>query len=399
VFFGMAGYDLSELTLLIVLIVAPLAIVTGFFGLEVLPGLRALRSDLTTNGRPSAVVVIPAHDEEAVIGRTVADLRCETGEEATILVVADNCTDRTAELARAAGASVIVRNEPERRGKGFALAAAREHLRASEPEVVIVMDADCRLDRASLVAVAANAVRSLRPCQAVNLLEPDLKAPPLVQISSFAFMIKNLVRQRGLQRLAERAHLTGTGMALPWRIFADTNLGGSNIVEDLALGLELAARAAPPAFIEAATVWSPAAPARGTLVQRRRWEGGYLATALRTAPGALMRSLLRADARGLCAALDLCIPPLALLVLLNAAALAIALIAMLFGSAAWPPIALLTIGFVAAAAVGLAWAREGRRFASGATLLRLPFYILWKVPLYAGMLMRGAPREWLRTGR
>ena len=101
-------------------------------------------------------------------------------------------------------------------------------------------------------------------------------------------MIKNLVRQRALQRLAGRAHLTGTGMALPWPIFEQANLGGSNIVEDLALGLELAERSAPPMLVEEATVWSPAASAGGTLVQRRRWEGGFLATMLKTAPGALV---------------------------------------------------------------------------------------------------------------
>jgi hypothetical protein len=133
----------------------------------------------------------------------------------------------------------------------------------------------------------ASAKDSGRPAQAVNLLAPDLAASPLVQLSTFAFMIKNLIRQRGLQRLAGRAHLTGTGMALPWNLFASANLGGSNIVEDLALGLELADRATAPKLVSRATVWSPAASESGTLVQRSRWEGGYLATALKTAPAAL----------------------------------------------------------------------------------------------------------------
>src|SRR5206468_6046350 len=172
----------------------------------------------------------------------------------------------------------------------YALAAAREHLRGKRVDVVVVLDADCRIDADSLHALIATAGQAARPCQAVNLLAPDLSAGPLVQISSFAFMIKNLVRQRALQRLAGRGHLTGTGMALPWSIFEQANVGGANIVEDLALGLELAERSAPPTLVEQATVWSPAASAGGTLVQRRRWEGGFLATMLQTAPGALVRS-------------------------------------------------------------------------------------------------------------
>lgn len=389
---------MSGLTIMIALILAPLVIVTGFFALEVLAGLIPLRHLESSPGEASAVIAVPAHDEEQVIGQTVAEI-CKAAPALRLLVVADNCADRTAEVARSAGAEVIVRDEPERRGKGFALAAARDHLRNNPPDVVIVIDADCQIDGASLDALVAAAAGSARPCQSVNLLRPDLKAPPLVQLSTFAFMIKNLVRQRGLQRLGGRAHLTGTGMALPWTIFGTANLGDSNIVEDLALGLELAERATPPMLVESATIWSPAASAGGTLVQRRRWEGGYLATALKVAPAAFARSLVRADVRGLCAALDLSVPPLALLAMLNAAALALALAAFLLGAAAWSAIVLFIVGLLAAAAVVLAWWREGRRFASGATLLRLPLYVLWKLPLYAGMLLKGAPKEWLRSGR
>jgi cellulose synthase/poly-beta-1,6-N-acetylglucosamine synthase-like glycosyltransferase len=385
------------ITLVIVAILAPIVLLTAFFALEAFAGMSALRSSFAADGPAKGVVVIPAHDEEAVIGCTVGDLVREAGKHVPILVVADNCTDGTAAAARAAGATVVVRDDRERRGKGFALAAAREHLRADPPDVVIVLDADCRLD--GLSALAPAAVASARPCQAVNLLAPDLTAPPLVQISTFAFMIKNLVRQRGLQRLAGRVHLTGTGMALPWPIFEGANLGGANIVEDLALGLELAERAKPAMLVEEATVWSPAASEGGTLVQRRRWEGGYIATALNTAPRLLASSIGRADLKGLWGALDLCVPPLALLFVLNFLAFIAALAGAIIGASIWPLLAQAAVGLLALAAVALAWVREGRRFASGATLLRLPMYVLWKLPLYLGLARRGAPKEWLRSGR
>jgi cellulose synthase/poly-beta-1,6-N-acetylglucosamine synthase-like glycosyltransferase len=397
---SLAGGSLIGLTFLTFVLLAPVVVLTGFFALEIFTGLRAFRSERCADlAGATGVIIIPAHDEEAVIERAIRDTIREAGSDIRLLVVADNCTDRTAELAQSAGASVLVRNDPMHRGKGFALAAAREHLRANPADVVIVLDADCRIDAVSVRALLACASRTARPCQAVNLLAPDLSASPLVQISSFAFMIKNLVRQRALQRLAGRAHLTGTGMALPWPIFDHADLGGSNIVEDLALGLELAERAAPPLLVEEATVWSPAASAGGTLVQRRRWEGGFLATMLKTAPRALMRSLRRADARGLCAALDLCIPPLALLVMLNGLALLLALLLVLLGGMAWPAFVQSVIGILAAGAVTLAWLKEGRRFASAATLLRLPFYVLWKLPMYVGLARSGAPKDWLRTGR
>jgi cellulose synthase/poly-beta-1,6-N-acetylglucosamine synthase-like glycosyltransferase len=391
---------LIGITLLSAAILAPLVIVTAFFALEMLVGLRPLRSAAQAEAAGvSAVIVIPAHDEEVVIEATIRAALAEAAGEIGLLVVADNCTDRTADLARSAGAGVLVRDDPDHRGKGFALAAAREHLRSGPPDVMVVLDADCRIDGQSLRALVGCAARAGRPCQAINLLAPDLKAGPLVQLSSYAFMVKNLIRQRALQRLAHRAHLTGTGMALPWRVFETANLGGSNIVEDLALGLELADRAAPPMLVEGATVWSPAASASGTLTQRRRWEGGFLATMLKTAPAALARSLRRGDGRGLCAALDLCIPPLALLFLLNAAALLLSGLGVLAGGAAWPILGQIAVGAVAAIAVVLAWFREGRRFASAGTLLRLPLYVVWKLPMYVGLARRGAPEDWLRSGR
>ena len=384
---------------LVWVILVPIVTITGYFALEIFTGLSPLRRRPTGQRPAKITIVIPAHDEEAVIGMTVMGLLREAPSGFQLLVIADNCSDSTGEVARAAGAEVCIRDDPDHRGKGFALAAARQQLRASPPDVVIVMDADCRVDRSSLEALSGAASATARPCQAVNLLTPDLSASPMVQISTFAFMIKNLVRQRGLQRLAGRAHLTGTGMALPWAAFATADLGGSNIVEDVALGLDLADRSLPPLLVEGANVWSPPASASGTIVQRRRWEGGYLGVALKTGPRALFRSISQADLKGFCAALNIMVPPLALLALINLLTFILVTGAAVFARSTGPLLAQLCSGLLAFAALTLAWIKEGRAYASGTTLLRLPAYVLWKLPMYLGLVRRGAPKEWLRTGR
>ena len=384
---------------IIVIVVAPIVVITAFFSMEVLAGLRPLRMTQADGPAPRTAIVVPAHDEEGVIAETVASLVGAASSDTFVLVVADNCSDGTAKIAEAAGAGVIERDEPQRRGKGFALAAARDALRSDPPEVVMIIDADCTIDARSIEALSRAAAVTGRPCQAVYLLTPDLAASPTLQISNFAFLIKNLVRQRGLQRLAGRAHLTGTGMALPWELFDTSDLGGSNIVEDLALGLELASRKLPPMLREDAIVWSRPASDRETLNQRRRWEGGYMTTAVQVAPRAFARSLGAGDVKGLFAALDLSVPPLALLVMLNCAALLLGIAAMALGGTSWLLVLQVTVGALAGLALALAWAREGRRFVSAGSLARLPLYLLWKLPLYAGLARRGAPKEWQRTGR
>ena len=131
------------------ILLAPFAVLTAFFLVEVLVGLRRAIRDLAPPSPASTVIVVPAHDEAAVIGETLQSLADALGPNMRVVVVADNCTDSTAALARAAGVEVVERHDLQRRGKGFALAFAADHLRHDPPEIFVVMDADCSTDPSS----------------------------------------------------------------------------------------------------------------------------------------------------------------------------------------------------------------------------------------------------------
>lgn len=386
------------LTALAILVAAVPTLLTAVFAIEVAAGLRTPRRDRGTAADIDGVVVMPAHDEAAVIGRTLARLRPALGARARVLVVADNCGDDTAAIARAAGAEVIVRTDPVRRGKGFALAFARDHLRAAPPAAVAVIDADCEIDAQSLARLFALAAETGQPVQAVNLLRPDLHAAPMVQVSNFAFLVKNLVRQRGLARLAGRVNLTGTGMAFPWPLFAAAPLATDDVVEDLGLGLDLSTSGRPPLLASDATVWSGASTTDGTLKQRTRWEGGFLSTSLRRALPLAVRGLARFDGRMVWSGLSLAVPPLALLALVNAATGAIGLGLLVAGASPAPFLAQFAIGVLAVGALAIVWRKHGRAFLSSRAAARLPLYLFWKLPMYLGLLRR-RPTTWLRTGR
>jgi cellulose synthase/poly-beta-1,6-N-acetylglucosamine synthase-like glycosyltransferase len=239
-----------------------------------------------------------------------------------------------------------------------------------------------------------------RPCQASYVQTPARAGPPALQLSTFAFYIKNVVRQRALQRLAGRVHLLGTGMAFPWALFEQVELATANIVEDLEIGLQLANAGYPPLAVEEAIVSSDPAAQADTLEQRRRWEGGYLASAARWVPRMVVRSLGRGDLGGLWAAIDLLIPPLALLVTLDVAALlAAALLHAFVDGALWPLLALAAALVFAGIALTIAWAAGGSRYVTLGGLARIPVYLLWKLPLYAGLARKGSPKEWVRTRR
>lgn len=392
---------LDLVTLLLALLLAPLTVLTACFAAEVCVGIRKLGSrPLPPLGAVKAAIVIPAHDEAEILVDALSKLKAAAGENMRLLLVADNCTDATAEIGRSLGIEVIERFNPNQRGKGFALDFAKRHLEGDPPQVVIIIDADCSTDARSLRRLVDSCHFSQRPCQGAYLQAPADRGPASVQISTFAFFIKNLIRQRGLQRLADRVLLVGSGMAFPWPVFAKADLATSSIVEDLKLGLELAEAGHAPMLIEQALIWGSAETAQNTLSQRRRWEGGFLRIAFGIAPGLLAEAIGRLDRRAIWASLSLMIPPIALLFVVDVAALGLAgLATWLVGARTWPLILLASVIALAGFAVVLAWLRGGRRFVPFSSLIRAPLYVLWKIPLYLRLASRGAPKEWLRTQR
>lgn len=384
--------------LLVLAAAAPLAI----FTLEVAIGLPDARRRALDGPARRVVVMIPAHDEAAGIAATLTDLKAVAGPGAGILVVADNCTDDTAAIARAAGVDVVERFDATARGKGYALAFGRDHIArmaGGPPDVVVVMDADCRLAPGSIAALADHAMRApAHPVQAINLIAPDLAASAMTQISGFAMVVKNLYRSRGMTRLGGSALLTGTGMAFPWSLLATADLGSGSLVEDLGLGITLAREGHVTQLVEAASVSSLPAPPAAALAQRTRWEHGFLDTARRTALPLLASGLKRGATTQILLACHLLVPPLALLLMMAFAVLAVSLALTLIGASATPAILLAVLLAAAFGVTFVAWARGGRRWLRGTALLKAPFYILWKLPIYLGFLRR-RETAWRRTSR
>jgi cellulose synthase/poly-beta-1,6-N-acetylglucosamine synthase-like glycosyltransferase len=344
-------------------------------------------------------VLVPAHDEEACIRTTLASVVPQLRPGDRLLVVADNCADRTAEFARSAGAAVVERVDPDRRGKGFALDFGVRALEPDPPDVVVVVDADCLVRPGGIDLLVGEADRTGRPVQAVYLLDPPPGAGVRAQVSGFAFRFKNQVRPLGLDRLGLPCLLTGSGMAFPWEVLRGARLASANITEDMRLGLDLACAGHPPKLCARAGVHSVLPSGRQAAYrQRTRWEHGHMGTLLTQAPRLLVAAVRqrRLDLLGL--ALELSVPPLSVLGLLYAAAAAAA--GLLWSAAGAPlPAALLACGGLAAAGALLAsWARFGRKSLPFTSLLAAPLYALGKVPIYLAFVLR-PQRAWARTAR
>ena len=344
-------------------------------------------------------VLVPAHNEESGISNTLRQALQSMPPGGRLLVVADNCSDRTAEVARAAGAQVVERTDLAKRGKGYALDYGVRELAADPPDVLIVLDADCGIEPDTLVHLAQRCAQRQRPIQALYLMRSSGSPSLRMRVAEFAWIVKNQVRPVGLARIGAPCQLMGTGMAFPWALIADVGLANGHLVEDMKLGVDCALRGAGPIFAPdtLVTSWFPS-DARAALAQRQRWEHGHLSLLGQMLPGLLKTAIERRDGTALLLGADLAVPPLGLLIALQC--LGVVVNACVWGWAGWSTPLMISVVTIAAlaGAVLAAWFRFGRSVLRSADLLGVALYVLWKIPLYLRFVFK-RQKDWLRTRR
>lgn len=367
---------------------------------QVLLALPARRPrPLPPGRRPVARILIPAHNEAAVIADTLHSVIPQLAMDDRILVVADNCTDDTAAIARALGAEVAERTDPERRGKDHALDFGVRRLRDCPPEVVIVIDADCQVLPGTIDRLARVCAETSRPVQALYLMRSPEAARPKTRLAEFAWIVKNQIRPLGNLRLGLPGQLMGTGMAFPWTAINGVTLVSGYLAEDIKFGVDLALAGYPPVFCPDATVTSFFPGDRAAeRTQRTRWEHGHLDVIRREFPRLLAGAIRRKDIGLLGMAMDLAMPPLSLLALMVIVIGSLNLAVFLAAGIVWPlGLSAVTLGLFAAAII-IAWYGWGREVVSFLSLWMTPYYLISKVPLYLRFLIK-RQSTWIKTGR
>lgn len=378
-----------------------LAVPTLVFALQVFLALRVTEPlGQQAEHRPRVAILVPAHNEEQVIANTLQSITLQLGENDQLLVVADNCNDNTATIAKEYTAHVIERQDETLRGKGYALDFGLQFLEENTPpEIVIIIDADCSLSPFCIDMLAQRAEIEHRPVQALYLMEAPKNKSITQAIAEFAWLVKNHVRPLGLKHLGLPCQLMGTGMAFPWSLLRQANLAHGNMVEDMKLGIDLAVLGSPPSFCPGAVVTSEFPTSQHiTHEQRKRWEHGHLSTIFSETPRLLRAAIQRRDASLLSMALDLSVPPLSLLGMCLFVMLSMTLLMTFFTGDTMPFWFMVSLSGAFTTAVFAAWYRFGREIVAFKTLCAVPFYILRKIPLYFAFLIK-RQQEWVKTER
>ncbi len=350
--------------------------------------------------KPRITVIIPAHNEEAVIASTITSIFPQLAQTDRLLVVADNCSDATAAVAVSMGAKVIERHDLNLTGKGYALDYGIAALKSDPPDVIVFMDADVIATQGSMERISRLAFQTGLPTQAAYLLKPPNGAGVKSQLSAFAFCFKNYIRPLGLLKLGLPCLLTGTGMAIPWTLIQNISLASGNIVEDMQLGIDLAIAGFSPQFCPSAQISGelPATTA-SAVAQRKRWEYGHIKTILTQVPRLLSLSVKyhRIDLLGL--SLELLIPPISILIYLWLMIMTVLISFTLFNLITWDLlIGSAAFGFVLGLTIFIGWLNFARDILSFKILLSTPLYVFSKLPIYFSFI-KNPENKWIKTKR
>ncbi|HEU5439929.1 MAG TPA: glycosyltransferase family 2 protein [Ktedonobacterales bacterium] len=350
---------------------------------------------------PRLAVLIPAHDEEELLPALLASLKRQTypRERFEVCVVADNCTDRTAEIARAAGVQAFERHDTVRRGKGYALnwVLAELETREQRYDGYLVFDADSVVEPGFLAAMAAELARGARACQGSNTVLNTTESPSTV-LRWLALTLMNHVRPLGRNSLGGSSALTGNGMCLsrsllerfPWEAFG--------VAEDYQYYLQIVTAGERVRYVPAAVVRSHMPTSFDQMrSQDVRWESSAPETPRWQVALALLRAGLRErDRVRLDALAELLAPTLSRLA--GGVALVVVLAALVGTPLEWALAGALLALLLLYAGSALYTLRPGA--AVYRALLYAPGYMAWK--LWVQIVLRRSKRHagtWVRTRR
>ena len=246
--------------------------------LFVLAVASARGSSAVVSRQPSTrfAIAIPAHDEASVIAATVNRLRGleYPAELFTIHIVADHCTDNTAEAARHAGAVVHERNEGPRTGKVAALSwLFQKILKKEQCDAVVIFDADTRVEPEFLQIMNCRLTDGDQVIQGQHFISnPNQGWFPALTWAMF--LIDNRFQNLGRSNLGWSAKNMGDSIC--FRVEVLLQLGwGEGLTEDYHLrhklllnGIRIAYEPAAIGYGEAPITWDRAR------AQRARWLRG-----------------------------------------------------------------------------------------------------------------------------
>ena len=257
------------------------------------------KTEKTANIYNRFAIVIPAHNEESVIGSMINSLKKQQypSDSFDIFVICDNCTDNTELKAKSAGARILTRNNLNETGKGYALdwAFSRIFTMDEQYDAICVFDADNVVSSCYLSEMNKMLSKGHQVIQGYI----DSKNPYDTWISlsySIAFWLSNKIFQQTRYNLGLSCGLCGTGFCVRTDIIREIGWGATCLTEDLEFTMKLVMHDRKVAFCKTAVVYDEKPLTfMQSWRQRKRWMQGHTDCALRYMPTLFKKSFKEAN--------------------------------------------------------------------------------------------------------
>ena len=382
-----------------VLLLAVLSLAVGYLYFLALVAVFSRKAFAGVPDDYSFLILVPAHNEETGITATLESLSSlEKPGRAQVVVIADNCTDKTAQLARQAGVQVLERFDEINRGKGFALEWAMSTLNLGEFDAVAIIDADTFVEPGMLTAMAS-ALMSGHGAVQLNYRFVAAAGEPLSCLQEMASHVENMLFYRGRAVFNLPILLRGSGMAIRTEVIRDHPWDSHSITEDVDYAVNLIRKSVSITFSAESAVDSLATSTyRQFQGQKKRWASGtILMVREKTLP-----LLKQGCSQGRLKLIELA---LSFLLLSRPAMVYMVLpviILSLFASDAYRLILIgwclgLVLAIVAYLLLGIFYVKS--KWSAVKALLHLPVYIFWYLKVSVRAALDHKQSDWVRTDR
>jgi len=364
-------------------------------------GLRPSSSGSVAEvGKKRYTIIVPAHNEESVIDATLQSLAeiSYPSELYSVIVVADNCDDKTVKIVSEAGVECLERRDKKNPGKGQALEwAFKRILKEKTSDAFIIVDADTLVETNILSVMNRYLADGAEVVQAYyDVLHPE--SSPMASLTFMGFAISRNLKYRGRSRLGFSANLLGNGMCITREIIERHGWRAFSISEDLEYQLQLLLQGVCVVFAHDTKIWAEMPSKISSFhTQRSRWDVGKYKLRNRYVPLLLKKGLSERSLACFDAVLELIIPPYLLYAASTYALYAIYLIFFYSAMNVWFFIwTALAAGLTVYTFTGLLAAKAPLKVY--VNLVYAPFFLLLRlVMVFESML--GKSKKWVKTER
>lgn len=255
-------------------------------------------------------IIIPAHNEELFLARLLQSINNQhyPCELVKTIVIADNCTDKTAEIALKNGALGLERNDELHHGKGYAIRWAIEKIDINEYDAFFIIDADSLISDDLLVQLDHAISEGKNIIQCYNgVANPDESW--FTRLLNVSRTVGNEILQPAKQKLGLSSHLMGNGMCFTSEVFMKYGWDAFSVGEDWEYYAKLIQAGETVSFVSHARVYhQESSSLKQATSQRMRWSSGRFAVAWKYGIGLFLKGLVEKNIKKLDASLPLIFP-------------------------------------------------------------------------------------------